>query len=149
MEKDSFQEWRDVCINFNPDQKWLVSEVILSRYDKGVPVTKAESVTVKSLWDTGSTITIICPEIAKYLKLKSEGKEKMTHLKGHGQVNTYRVNLVIGGYIAIQNMKVVEMPCRNANFDMIIGIDVIKLGTFSLDHGRNMKFTVTNYETLD
>lgn len=141
-----FSQWRKICLNFPDSVKWLVSEVIIAPHRIVGEVKKDDECcyTVKALWDTGSTTTIICPEIAKALKLKDHGKELMTTVVGHGEVSTYYIDMILMKDIVFQKVKVVEMDCRNSHFDMIIGIDLIKLGKFTIQNEGN-SFTM-NFE---
>ena len=144
---DVIEKWRNVCLNFTPDIKWLVSEVFVGPHRNiGEVMTEDQNrFTVRALWDTGSTTSIICPEITKALKLNHQGQENMQMLLGHGEVNTYFVDLFISNEIVFQKLKVTELPCRNQYFDMIIGLDIIKLGNFSItkqEDGFKMDYNV-------
>jgi hypothetical protein len=131
--------WRKTCINFNDDIKWLVSEVNIAPHREICKVNYKDDnrFLVRALWDTGSTTTIISPEISYALNLSNLGNESMETLVGFGQVSTYVVDLFLDDKIVLQKLKVVEMPCRNQYFDMIIGLDIIKLGNFSITRNKD------------
>ena len=144
---ENINEWRKICLNFTDDVKWLVSEIAIAPHRNAGMVQKQDEnrFTVKALWDTGSTTTIICPEIAQALNLKDLGKEKLMTLVGKGEVSTYRVDLFLPDDIIFQKVKVVELACRNAHFDMVIGLDIIKLGNFQItkkEQGFDMQFNL-------
>ena len=60
-------------------------------------------------------------------------------------VNVYTIDLVIPERIMLKGVTVIEMPVRNAHFDMILGMNVIKLGHLSIKgttNGIEVKYTV-------
>lgn len=140
-----FSKWKEVCLNIDADQKWLRTAVIVSDNFEGKVINpnvlRAE---VKALWDTGSTTTIISPEIVKILGLKPINKEPVVHLLGEGEVNVYKIALIISNDVSLQNVIAIEMPCTTNTFHMIIGMNVIKLGDFSLKRrGDQIKLNFT------
>ena len=69
-----FDQWKVACLNVSEDQKYLVTDVSVVSHDKTMTISRNNHglVQVKGLWDTGSTTTIISPEIVKVLDLKAK-----------------------------------------------------------------------------
>lgn len=104
-------EYRDKKKNFTP-QKW------------------------KSLWDTGATSSAITKRIVDELALVPCGKVKMNTANGYIDVNTYLVNIVLPNGVTAKNVLV---SCCNlgADVDILIGMDIIKHGDFSITNVGN------------
>jgi predicted aspartyl protease len=86
---------------------------------------------LKALWDTGATGSLIRPEIAVKLRLKSFGKILMSTPTGKDiPSNVYSVNLYLPNHTVITQIPVSEGIPNNC--DMLIGMDIINLGDFAV-----------------
>lgn len=88
-------------------------------------------VSAKGLWDTGTSTTVITPAIAERLKLPYVGGMSMNGLGGKQQTGLtiafFRFpNRTVIGPI---RMAVHELP----SVDVLIGMDIISMGTFHLE----------------
>jgi predicted aspartyl protease len=94
------------------------------------PITKSY-VEANALWDTGASSSLITPEIAVKLNLKPISKTMMaTPSDKRVQSNVYLINLYLPNkakIVAIQALEGTPSSC-----DMLIGMDVITLGDFSV-----------------
>ncbi len=134
--ENEINKWRKVCFNFTEKIKWLTTTVTVSPfYQKGV-VKKEDDLRfeLSALWDTGSTTTIIDVELAEKLNLQEVAIEEVMHLVGHGETKVYFIDLYLPENIVIQRLRVISMPLKNAYFSMILGMDVIQLGKFSIEN---------------
>ncbi len=84
----------------------------------------------KALWDTGASCSVITKKIVSVLKLVPTGKQKVYHANGDSVVNTYFINIILPNQVAIPNLRVTEGIL--SGFDMLIGMDVITRGDFSI-----------------
>ena len=84
------------------------------------------------LWDTGATGTVISKRVIDTLNLRPISKCKVFHAGGESIVNVYAINLHLPNHVAFQFIKVTE---GNLNgFDVLIGMDVMSQGDFSLSN---------------
>jgi predicted aspartyl protease len=95
---------------------------------KGVPHPKVENFI--GLWDTGATGTVISSSVVQKLNLKPISKAKVYHADGDSIVNVYLINLFLPNKVAIPFVKVTEGKLNGT--DLLIGMDVISLGDFSI-----------------
>lgn len=82
------------------------------------------------LWDTGASGTVISKNVVTKLDLKPIGKSKVFHADGESIVNVYAINLFLPNQVALQFVKVTEG--KLTGFDLLIGMDVITQGDFSV-----------------
>ena len=85
-----------------------------------------------ALWDTGATNSVITPKVVKDLNLIPIGMGQSRHAGGVSDVNIYMVTLMLPNNVIIPNVKVSECAEQEGRIDVIIGMDVITLGDFSI-----------------
>ena len=85
------------------------------------------------LWDTGASGTVITNRVATALGLVPSGMCKSYHAQGVSNVNTYFVNIILLNGIQVHSLRVFEgnLP---GGIDLLIGMDIISLGDFSITH---------------
>lgn len=103
------------------------------------------------LWDTGASCTMITNRVATALGLVPTGICQSYHAQGVSNVNTYFVNVVLPNGIQVHSLKVSEgnLP---GNIDILIGMDIISLGDFSITHkngGTVFSFQVPSTHEYD
>ena len=86
---------------------------------------------VKGLWDTGTSTTVITPAVAAKLNLKPAGNMTMNGLGGKQKswITMACLRLPNGMVAGPFYMAVHELPST----DVLIGMDVISMGTFLLE----------------
>lgn len=94
-----------------------------------------QKIKAQAIWDTGATITCISHKIAKDLKLVAIGFGRMNTANGLIQVPRYKVNLILPNQISILNLTVSGF-CGCSDVDMLIGMDVICRGDFSITNAN-------------
>ncbi len=82
------------------------------------------------LWDTGASGTVVSKAVVDKLGLKPIGKSKVFHANGESIVNVYAINLFLPNQVGFQFVKVTEGIFNN--FDLLIGMDIITTGDFSI-----------------
>ena len=93
------------------------------------------------IWDTGATNSAITEMQAKKLNLVPTGKKNVSGLGGTIQKNTYLIDIVLPNSVKIPNLSVTELdnPKNEKgeqvdSFGILIGMDIISLGDFSITH---------------
>jgi len=134
----------------------LISDVGVSLPFSGKPEEpeKLEVKTYKGIWDTGATGSVITKKVADELGLVPTGQTDVHTASGTESKNTYLVNIYLPMNVSFQVVKVTE-AVLNGNIEMLIGMDIITSGDFTLTHceGRTkMNFgipSVKNYDYVD
>ena len=92
---------------------------------------------VKALWDTGATGSAITPALAKTMKLVPIDRVKVAGVNDTRIVDVVNVSIGLPNMVMVREVKV--MVCNlNQTFDMVIGMDIIMLGDFSISNGNGM-----------
>ena len=131
----------------------LISEIgVSSAYDaSNPPATVPPTTHTKALWDTGASKSVVSSAFAKKLGLTPVGSSKVRHAGGESLSNTFLVNLFLPNKVSIHGVLVTEFDPHD-HFDVIIGMDVIALGDFSVTNvgGKTcMSFRTPSIETID
>lgn len=85
----------------------------------------------KALWDTGASQTCISKKIADGLQLNPTGSQMVHHAAGVHVVGTYFVSALLPNQVGVPNIRVCEFS-GNDGFDVLIGMDIITQGDFSI-----------------
>lgn len=102
------------------------------------------------IWDTGATNSVISKNVVDKLGLIPFTKVKSYHANGESIVDCYLVNLVLPNGVGIQAVKVTEGILKGT--DVLIGMDVITLGDFSITNfgGKTtFSFRIPSVEEVD
>jgi predicted aspartyl protease len=94
---------------------------------------------VSAMWDTGSMGTCVSTKLARYLGLVPLKAIRLASLHGDSLVNECFMDIVLPDGIVVQNVKAMEIETWS-DFDIIIGMNIIRLGDFSLcnDQGNTV-----------
>jgi predicted aspartyl protease len=106
----------------------------------------------KALWDTGATNCVVTKQTAKDLNLKPISVSKVSHADGVSLANVYLVNIYLPNNIVIPSVRVTECADSAGNFGVIIGMDVITMGDFSITNFENkttVSFRIPSIKTID
>lgn len=102
------------------------------------------------LWDTGASSSCISQRLAKELKLTQTGVATTFTAAGPSQTKTYVVNIGLPNHVQIPMVQVSEAVLNG--FDVLIGMDIITLGDFSITNvnGKTVfSFRIPSTETID
>jgi hypothetical protein len=96
-------------------------------------------VEIKTLWDTGATLSFIKPKVRDQLRLRMFRTGTPVSIIGVGglvEADFTFVSLIFANSIALEycTAYVVDFP---GNFDMVIGLDIINMGDFSVCNADN------------
>ena len=106
----------------------------------------------KALWDTGATNCVVTKQTAKELNLKPISVSKVSHADGESFANVYLVNIYLPNNLVIPSVRVTECADTAGNFGVIIGMDVITMGDFSITNVNNLTtvtFRIPSKQTID
>jgi predicted aspartyl protease len=110
-----------------------ISRVLHNEVELESAINPCVKLKIKALWDTGATNSVIRPELAAKLELQPVGKVLINTPSGKDvPSNVYFVNLYLPNHVAIPKIPVLEGIPNNC--DMLIGMDVIKLGDFAVSN---------------
>jgi hypothetical protein len=129
--------------------------VLAAPHDPLAPAPGAPAPTLtKALWDTGASKSVITSGLVKLLGLTAVGQVTVNHAGGASQSLTYVVNFMLPNRVAILGALVTEMPgeLQHTGFDVILGMDVIGIGDFSITNvgGQTcMSFRTPSLVTVD
>jgi hypothetical protein len=107
---------------------------------------------VKAIWDTGATNSSITAKTVSDLGLKPISMTKVHHANGSSMHYVYLVNIYLPNHVAIYDVKVTEIPISDSNFGILIGMDIISLGDFSLSafEGKtSLSFRIPSVANID
>jgi len=107
------------------------------------------------IWDTGATNTVITKTVINGLNLQPSGRT-VVRTVGEGsdfneyEVNTYLVNLSLPNNVVVAAVPVSEGGIAGA--DMLIGMDIITMGDFSITNFNGHScwtFRIPSVEEID
>lgn len=106
---------------------------------------------VRSLWDTGASVSLISARVAKVLGLSSIGKSGVSgYNDGVDVKDTYLVHIGLPTGDIVTNIMAMEF--ENDEYDVVIGMDVICNGDLAItnkDGNTTFSFRIPSEETLD
>ena len=106
---------------------------------------------VNAIWDTGATASAISKRVARECNLQPTGRT-ITHTAGGAiECNKYLIGIVLPNQMLIQNVEVTECNLYE-NLDMLIGMNVILMGDFSVtnvDRKTTFSFRIPSCEEID
>lgn len=128
----------------------LQSEISVSQ---PVPGQKSKIEKFTAIWDTGATSSVITPLVVKKLGLIPSGKTNLHGVAGSkNNADTYFVSFRLPQGLHVDGVKVAEVPQLAGNIDVLIGMDIITLGDFSVTNvgGKTVfSFRTPSVKTID
>jgi predicted aspartyl protease len=105
-----------------------------------------------ALWDTGATNCVVTKQTVKDLNLKPISVSKVSHAEGTSLANVYLVNIYLPNNLIVPSVRVTECADNAGSFGVIIGMDLITMGDFSITNLENktiVSFRIPSIETID
>ena len=105
----------------------------------------------KAIWDTGATNTVITRKVITSLGIPPIGVARVDTAAGTINTNQYLVNIMLPNNVGVQNVLVTEGSITD-NQDLLIGMDIINLGDFSITNQNNttvMSFRIPSCHEID
>ena len=97
--------------------------------------------TGNALWDTGATSTVINTKVSKYLSLVSIGKMVARGINSKSALNHYIVTIELPNGVIANNLGVLETNLGD-NIDVLVGMDIIGQGDFSICNAKVFSFAL-------
>ena len=92
------------------------------------------------IWDTGSMETIVSDKVISDLKPDKNGSVIINTIHGETRSNKYILQLLLEGHTQSIRINPASFG-KGREFDVIIGMDIIRHGLFILDKGK-LSFTI-------
>jgi predicted aspartyl protease len=89
---------------------------------------------IRALWDTGAMLSAITPDIAKKLNLVSTNRIRVNGIGNSCIADIVRVSIRLPNLAEIKNARISVLNLVK-DVDMLIGMDIIQLGDFSISNG--------------
>jgi len=105
-----------------------------------------------AIWDTGASITVVTEKVVDELDLKPITKTTVRGVHGEEERNVYLMNLFFENGARIFNVKVVSCKSLSDGGDLLLGMDIICIGDFSITNKNKktvMSFRTPSLETID
>jgi len=128
------QDFQAFTIKFSGITNVLCCNVgVSAAFDiKAITENKPDILEALSIWDTGATCTVISKDFATKLGLVPTGKTKITGVNHTTEENTYIVNVYLPNKVCVGFVKIAEVPAISNNAGILIGMDIIAAGDFSV-----------------
>lgn len=97
----------------------------------------SSAITGIALWDTGATTTCISEGVAQQLNLVPTGMMNIQTPSSTKAVKTYLVNVGLPNHLNVNDVQVCETDIGKQSIEMLIGMDIITLGDFSVSNFNN------------
>ena len=97
----------------------------------------SSSITGTALWDTGATISCVSEVVAQQLNLVPTGMMNIQTPSSTKAVKTYLVNVGLPNHLNVNDVQVCETDIGKQGIEMLIGMDIITLGDFSVSNFNN------------
>lgn len=142
MNSLSKTRYRAFTFRFNCRTNVLLTPLHISLpYDprKDLNVTPPKLIVCRAIWDTGATNSVITKGFTQRMGLVPTGKAKVTNTSRVELRNSYLINIVLPSKVVIPYLKVTECEdvLGNGNADMLIGMDVVVRGNFTITYENN------------
>lgn len=105
----------------------------------------------RGLWDTGASKSSIDKRVVDDLGLTPVGRGMISTANGVVLVNTYFINLTLPNHVTVKDVLVTGADLGN-NIDVLIGMDIIRHGDFSITNMNNsttFSFRIPSISEID
>ena len=113
--------------------------------------SQEKNIVVKAKWDTGASTTCISKDIVEALKLTPVGSASITTSNYSSDAHVYEVDIVLPNNYRCKKIKVIGGEMNNTFHDILIGMDIIGLGDFSVSNYKGktaFTFRIPSQETI-
>jgi hypothetical protein len=103
---------------------------------KRYPGNPEEIITIRAIWDTGATSTVISPDVAGKIDLVSVDKLSVYGVNSYTEVDVSIVSIILPNGIVLRNKRITicKLP---PTVDMLIGMDIIGMGDLFICNADN------------
>lgn len=106
----------------------------------------------EAIWDTGAMGTLITESYAARAGLKSTGKRIITGVHDEQNVDKFLVDILLPNDVIVEKITVASCERLFGNAEMLIGMDIIALGDFSITNVNNettFSFRIPSIKRID
>ena len=137
--------------HFSFTTKWnCKSNVLYNEVEVFIPNTQT-SLKILAIWDTGASSSAITQDIVDTLGLSATGVSSVNTAAGLALQNTFIVDVRLPNAVTVSGVTVTGIPSI-AGANMLIGMDIIGLGDFSVTNFNNetcMSFRFPSIHEID
>jgi predicted aspartyl protease len=123
-------------VEFDYIARAVITEVMIRRATVSGVVydTAPVDIPVRALWDTGAGMSVISANIVEKLTLSSAGNGTLTGIGGAVRTELYDISVTLPNKALFPLIRAAEWE-GSRNYDMLIGMDIISRGKFTIDNG--------------
>lgn len=120
----------------------LLSDVMVApAFDHAKVETRPLFHPYRAIWDTGATSSVITQKVVQECGLQPTGMTNVSTASGDTTSSVYLVNFGLRNNVGVSGVRVVE-GILSGDVDVLIGMDIIKLGDFAVtNHNGITAFT--------
>jgi predicted aspartyl protease len=96
--------------------------------------TERKGAGVKALWDTGASCTVITPAVSKKLGLVPIDRIRVSGVNNASMADVVEVSIGLPNKVMVEDVNVAICDLKQ-DIDLLIGMDIILLGDFSISNG--------------
>lgn len=128
------QDFQALTVKFTGRTYVLFSEVGVSQpfEPSDTSANQFPVINTTAIWDTGASCTVISKKFAEQIGLVPTGKTTITGVNHSTQENTFLVNIYLPNKVCFAFMKIAEVPALSGDAGLLIGMDIIGAGDFSV-----------------
>jgi len=125
----------------------IITDITVSAaFDPAQPTNPLPaSLPARALWDTGASRSVVSADVVRTLSLPAVGSINVHHGDGSSVRGTYLVNFQLPNGVGVVGILATEFPASHSDFSVLVGMDVISLGDFSITNVN--KETVVSFRT--
>jgi predicted aspartyl protease len=141
-------------INYHGKIREIITDIGVSLpfIEDNIKKTDDRIFRTKALWDTGATNCVVTKKTASELNLQPISVSRVSHANGISNDNVYLVNIYLPNNLIIPSIRVTECADTAGHFGVIVGMDVITMGDFSVTNVNNqstISFRIPSITTID
>ena len=105
-----------------------------------------------AIWDTGATGTTVTAKVVAECHLTPISKAQLTGVHGSKLSDVYLVDVYLPNRFCVPEVKVVEVDALAGDADILIGMDIIRLGDLAVNHYQgktSFSFRMPSLERID
>jgi predicted aspartyl protease len=93
-----------------------------------------KGIKVRALWDTGASGTVITPEVSQKLNLMPIDRVRVAGINNISMADVVEVSIGLPNKVMVEDINVMICDLKQ-DIDLLIGMDIILLGDFSISNG--------------
>ena len=122
-------------VDFGGIEDAIVCDVVVANSDDSVP----KFTQCRSLWDTGAAFSVISKRLVDALGADPIDQGFAYTVQGTYRPNVYMVDVMLPNKMLVRGLRVSDGVFEDA--DILIGMDIIKLGDLMVSNRGNTRFT--------